>query len=138
MSLSKLALLFGVVAPFAFAQQDNASILGSVTDSSGAVVPNASVEIRNTGTDQTLKLLTDSNGNFFAPVVHVGIYRVSVSAAGPDRSVAGSTWRASGSSPERCERSIPGDLSPRARTDRSGRSTAPDQSQNSAAQGAHD
>src|SRR5882724_1457752 len=82
MSLSKLALLFGVVAPFAFAQQDNASILGSVTDSSGGVVPNASVEIRNTGTDQTLKLLTDSNGNFFAPVVRIGIYRVSVSAAG--------------------------------------------------------
>src|SRR5436305_13122823 len=82
MSLSKLALLFGVVAPFAFAQQDNASILGSVTDSSGGVVPNASVEIRNTGTDQALKLLTDSNGNFFAPVVHVGVYRVSVSAAG--------------------------------------------------------
>src|SRR6266576_1696294 len=82
MSLSKFALLFGLVRPFVFAQQDNASILGTVTDSSGAVVPNDSVEIRNAGPNQALKLLTDSNGNFFAPVMPVGVYRISVTAAG--------------------------------------------------------
>ena len=75
-------LLFLIVAAAAFAQQDNASLLGVVTDSSGAVVPHASVEIRNQGTGQTVKLLTDANGNFFAPVLPVGAYRVTVSAAG--------------------------------------------------------
>jgi hypothetical protein len=66
----------------ATAQQDNASILGAVADASGAVVPSASVEILNTATGQTSKLLTDSNGNFFAPVLPVGNYRISVSASG--------------------------------------------------------
>src|SRR5258708_34664715 len=82
MSLSKFALLFGLVTPFAFAQQDNASILGTVTDWSGAVISTASVEIRNFGTNQALKLLRDRDGNFFAPVVSVGVYRISVAAAG--------------------------------------------------------
>src|SRR5882724_9377749 len=82
MPLLKFVLVFGLVTPFAFAQQDNASILGTVMDSSNAVVPNASVEIHNAGTNQALKLLTDPNGNFFAPVMPVGVYRISVTAAG--------------------------------------------------------
>jgi len=74
-----LLLLFGRLA---LAQQDNASILGLVSDSSGAIVPNAAVEIHNKATGQTTKLLTDSNGNFFAPVLPVGMYRITVSAPG--------------------------------------------------------
>ena len=53
-----LLLLYGRLA---LAQQDNASILGLVSDSSGAIVPNAAVEIHNKATGQTTKLLTDSN-----------------------------------------------------------------------------
>src|SRR5215471_8523397 len=82
MWLQRFALLAALAAMVALAQQDNASILGVVTDSSGAVLPGASVEIRNLGTGQTSKLLTDANGNFFAPVLPVGAYRISVSAAG--------------------------------------------------------
>lgn len=66
----------------AIAQQDNASILGAVTDASGAVVPGAKVEIKNQGTAQTVSLTTDGNGNFFAPVLPVGVYRATFSAAG--------------------------------------------------------
>jgi hypothetical protein len=56
--------------------------MGLVTDASGAIVPQAAVEIRNNATGQTVKLVTDANGNFFAPVLPVGIYRVTVSAPG--------------------------------------------------------
>jgi hypothetical protein len=75
-----LLALFAIAA--SLAQQDNASILGLVSDSSGAVVPRANVEVRNNDTGQTVKVLTDANGNFFAPVLPVGTYRVTVSAAG--------------------------------------------------------
>src|SRR5262249_42403957 len=74
--------IFLLFALLAFAQQDNASILGIVTDSSGGVVPNAAIEIRNAATGQFVKLQTDGNGNFFAPVLPVVVYRVSASAAG--------------------------------------------------------
>jgi len=74
-------LLLASLSP-AFAQQDNASILGTVVDASGAVVPSAKVEIKNQGTAQTVVLTTDSNGNFIAPVLPVGMYRVTVSAVG--------------------------------------------------------
>src|SRR6516225_4771663 len=82
MSLRGCVFLTFFVMRLATAQQDNASMLGAVTDASGAVVPSASVEILNTATGQTSKLITDSNGNFFAPVLPVGNYRISASASG--------------------------------------------------------
>src|SRR6478672_7118662 len=78
----RLAAIFSCVALVLTAQQDNASILGVVADSSGAVVPNATVEVRNVETGQISTVLTDGNGNFFAPVLRVGIYRLTVSAVG--------------------------------------------------------
>src|SRR5258708_506100 len=82
MSLRNFALLLCVTAEFAYPQQDNGSILGTVSDSSGAVVPGASIEIRNVATGQTTKLLSDASGDFFAPVLRVGVYSVAVAANG--------------------------------------------------------
>ena len=66
----------------AFGQLDNASIQGTVLDSSGAVVVGASVTVENQGTAATTVLRSDSNGNFIAPVLQVGSYRVIVTAPG--------------------------------------------------------
>src|SRR5262245_44739122 len=80
-NVCKLILGFGC-AGVCFAQLDRGTILGTVLDSSAAVVPSAKVTIQNQGTSATTELLTDAEGNFVAPVLPVGMYRVSVSAQG--------------------------------------------------------
>ena len=81
-----LALAFGSALE-CFAQLDNATILGTVTDPSGGVIPGASVTVLNLGTAAVVSLTTDSNGNFIAPVLPIGMYRVTVSAKGFKTSV---------------------------------------------------
>jgi len=71
-----------VTAIIGFAQQDNASLLGIVMDSSGAVVPGAGVTVQNQSTSVSVKLETGAQGNFIAPVLPVGTYRVTVAAKG--------------------------------------------------------
>ena len=76
-------LVWAVIGvPALFAQLDNAAMLGTVTDASGAVFPGAAVSIQNQGTSATVSLLTDDNGSYVAPVLPVGLYRVTVSAKG--------------------------------------------------------
>ncbi|MGC2301303.1 MAG: carboxypeptidase regulatory-like domain-containing protein, partial [Acidobacteriaceae bacterium] len=58
------------------------AIAGTVFDASGAVIPNAAVVMRNVGTDETIRLTTDSSGFFKAPLVPAGTYTVTITAAG--------------------------------------------------------
>jgi outer membrane receptor protein involved in Fe transport len=58
------------------------AIAGTVFDSSGAVIPAAGVMVRNTGTNETINLNTDSSGYFKAPLVPAGTYTVTITAAG--------------------------------------------------------
>src|SRR5579875_2902702 len=64
------------------AQQNTGTILGTILDPSGAVIPGATVLVENQGTGHALKLTTNSTGNFFAPELPVGVYSVSVSHTG--------------------------------------------------------
>src|SRR4051812_24216529 len=68
----------------AIAQQIAGSITGTITDSSGAVVPNASVVITNSGTGVVAFRGQSGadNGIYRAPVLPVGVYEISVEAAG--------------------------------------------------------
>ncbi len=66
----------------AWGQLDKATILGTVSDPSGAVIPNASVMILNEGTGASINTVTDASGNFIAPVLSVGNYRVTASVQG--------------------------------------------------------
>ncbi len=75
-------LLLTAAVPAALAQLDNASVLGTVFDPSGAVVVDAAVTVRNLATGMTVSLRSDTNGVFFAPVLPVGSYRLTVSAQG--------------------------------------------------------
>ena len=65
-----------------FGQTDTGTILGSVSDASGGVIPNAQITIENQGTNSTLKLNTDSLGNFTSTPLAIGAYRVTVAANG--------------------------------------------------------
>jgi len=57
------------------------SIAGTVFDSTGAVVPNATVLIHNSGTNADITLTTDSSGVYKAPLIEPGTYIVTVKAA---------------------------------------------------------
>src|ERR1700733_5924177 len=61
-------------ATIAFAQLNTGTITGTVTDSSGAVVPNAKVTVRNTGTNVARDTVTSSAGVYTVPNLIVGTY----------------------------------------------------------------
>jgi hypothetical protein len=77
-------LLLGVVAGTkrAEAQVSGATLSGVVTDTSGALVPNAAITITNTDTGTTRNLTSNTEGFYSAPNLNPGIYEVKVSAKG--------------------------------------------------------
>jgi hypothetical protein len=64
------------------AQKITGDIAGGVTDSSGAVVPNAAVTVENIGTKLTRTATTNEAGNFRINDLPIGTYRVAVAAPG--------------------------------------------------------
>ena len=77
------ALLFGYMAAKpAAAQVLYGSIVGTVEDQSGAVVPKATVAITNKATGQTREAASDDSGRFSLLNVTAGLYDLKVSAQG--------------------------------------------------------
>ena len=74
-----LALCLGSVALWA---QDTASIVGTVADPTGAVVPNAKVTVENPQKGFVRELTTNTAGAFAVAPVPLGDYRITVEAAG--------------------------------------------------------
>ena len=70
-----LGTVMGQMAP-------STGVSGSVADVSGAVVPNAAVELTNAGTNWSHKTITDAQGRFIFTLVPPGIYGVRISADG--------------------------------------------------------
>src|SRR5882757_617365 len=64
------------------AQVAGGTLSGTITDASGAVVPNAEVMIKNTATGITKTVTTGTEGFYTAPNLLPGDYEVAVSAAG--------------------------------------------------------
>src|ERR1700732_722363 len=64
------------------AQVAGATLAGTATDSSGAVVPHAKVSIKNTATGVVRDIETDSAGFYSAPNLLPGIYDVTAVAPG--------------------------------------------------------
>ncbi len=82
-SLLGVALLSTVyISRPALAQAPVGTISGVVADESGAVIPNASVKIRNKGTDFTRDLMSNAEGGFSAPSLPAGVYEVRVELKG--------------------------------------------------------
>jgi len=65
-----------------FAQRDLSTLVGTVTDSSGGVVPNAKVTITEVATGQVYSLVTGAGGEFVRPALKPSTYSVTVSAPG--------------------------------------------------------
>ncbi len=69
--------------PAAFSQTAvTGAISGVVADSTGGVVPGATVTVVNTGTNATLTVTTNAQGEYAAPQLAPGTYRVSATATG--------------------------------------------------------
>ena len=64
------------------AQAVTGSILGTVTDASGAVVPGAAVTITNVLTGVTHRTVADGRGDYIVPALPVGQYRVEAAMKG--------------------------------------------------------
>ena len=65
------------------AQVTYAAVHGTVTDVSGAIIPNASVSIVNTSTGITTKAKTDGSGYYIVPQLQIGgPYTVDIEAPG--------------------------------------------------------
>src|SRR5258708_4385606 len=66
----------------AFAQFENGSIVGTVHDSTGAVVPGAMVTVTNIGTGVVSARTTNESGDYEVPALRVGQYNVVVTHPG--------------------------------------------------------
>src|ERR1700733_2800082 len=77
-----LAALTAMTALNTFAQSDDGSIVGTVTDTSGAVLPNAAITVTNV--DTGLKFTSKSNnaGEFQIFAVPRGNYKADIQAQG--------------------------------------------------------
>jgi hypothetical protein len=58
------------------------ALIGRVTDPTGAVVPNATIALRNAGTEETRTALTDQDGSYRFALLPPGVYEVTVEAVG--------------------------------------------------------
>src|SRR5579872_1141814 len=76
------ALLFFAVPGRLQAQVDTGSILGTVTDASGASVTGAKVTLTNEGTGAELSTTTGADGGYKFTPVRIGSYKLSASLQG--------------------------------------------------------
>src|ERR1700751_5578289 len=80
----RLVLLLGALIVLFVAQglAQEATIVGTVTDPSGAAVPNVSITVTNTDTGLTRTLTTSGDGQFVVPDLGIGHYSVKATASG--------------------------------------------------------
>jgi hypothetical protein len=80
LSLCAAVTCFLVVSNRAAAQLITSDVLGTVTDSAGAVMPNAKVTVVNTATDEARSVRTAGSGDFVVNLLPPGPYTVTVEA----------------------------------------------------------
>ena len=83
-----LAALVGLVPQAAFAQANSSSVIGTVTDESGAAVPGATVTVTNNGTQAVRTVETNERGDYSVTALDIGIYEVSAQLEGFRTAVA--------------------------------------------------
>jgi len=79
-SLTKVVAL--LLLAFSLDAQDRATVTGTVTDPSGAAIPNANVKAVNIATNTTSEAKTTTDGVYTIPYLIPGVYNLEVTAAG--------------------------------------------------------
>ncbi len=77
-----LLISFSLVCAAGAGAQETGDIVGTVTDSTGAVVPSATVTLTNTGTNVSQTAQSGGDGNYLFTLLQVGNYVVRVTAPG--------------------------------------------------------
>jgi hypothetical protein len=77
-----LLLAMTVLNVSVFGQGFTSSVLGTVTDTSGAIISQAAVTVTNRSTGTTTKTVTDSGGHYTVPELPPGDYSVTVESPG--------------------------------------------------------
>jgi hypothetical protein len=77
-----VSALFVLAALPSTAQQTTATLLGTVSDSSGAAIPNVSLAAVNLATNVRREAVTDASGNYTIPSLAAGTYRVTATREG--------------------------------------------------------
>jgi len=83
-----LAALFLVAGIEAKAQFDNGSLVGTIHDATGAVIPGAAVVVTNNATGIVAKATSNDSGDYELPSLRVGVYTIKASASGYAEAVA--------------------------------------------------
>src|SRR6476660_5878543 len=81
------ALLFLISARLLYGQAGVGTILGTVTDNSGATIAKAHVSVTNVNTNITERTETTDAGTYSVPYLKPGIYRVTVESTGFQKAV---------------------------------------------------
>jgi iron complex outermembrane receptor protein len=76
------ALFFSVLTPLAAAQTAPAALHGTVTDSSGALVSNATISVQPVGNEAVFSAKTGRDGEFTVPALAAGSYLVTADQLG--------------------------------------------------------
>ena len=76
------SVLLFCVAIAGLAQIISSSIVGSVTDATGAVVPRVSIQVINESTGIARQASSDESGGFVMPQLQPGNYRLAATAPG--------------------------------------------------------
>src|SRR5256714_264459 len=82
LTMSTVLLLLFLCAPPLHAQVDTGTILGTVTDASGAAISGAKVTLTNEGTSAALSTTTAPDGSYKFTPVRIGSYKLTASFQG--------------------------------------------------------
>src|ERR1700729_516631 len=77
-----LAVLISMMTTSLSAQQGTGNIVGHVSDSSGAVIADATIDIQNNETQSVIHLITDQAGFYNSPPLAIGTYTVTATHPG--------------------------------------------------------
>jgi hypothetical protein len=78
----RVVLLGATALPLLFGQSDVARIVGAVSDATGAVIPGATVTVKNENTGQSRQASSNERGHFTVTPLLPSVYSVKVESAG--------------------------------------------------------
>ncbi len=65
-----------------YGQMVTGTIIGTITDETGGILPGAAVTVTNLQTNQSRSMVTDEAGNYIAANLPIGVYQVSAELSG--------------------------------------------------------
>jgi len=80
--MNRIAILLTLVSAGLFAQSTSGTLVGTVRDSTGAVIAGAKVRVTNAGTGAAVETKSNENGDYVAPNLPPAIYQIRVEHTG--------------------------------------------------------